>query len=108
MFFFAGSILEQANGLRVKRGEEVVDKRYKVNSESEAPEVARALGAFVLKEQGGTRQVFKKRAPGTDQSHLRSLCILSEGEALLGGSTLVSPGVIEGSAEVERTPALIL
>lgn len=54
-----------------------------MNSESEAPEVARALGAFVLKERGGTRQVFKKRVPGTDQPHLRSLCIFSEGEGLL-------------------------
>ena len=26
-FFFSGRILEQANGLRVKRGDEVVDKR---------------------------------------------------------------------------------
>lgn len=64
----------------------MVDKGYKVNSESEAPEVARALGAFVLKERcggRGTRQVFKKRAPGTDQPHLRSLCMFSEGEGLL-------------------------
>lgn len=43
-FFFAGSILEQANGLRVKRGEEVVDKRDKVNSERQAPEVAEPWG----------------------------------------------------------------
>lgn len=32
-----------------------------------------------MREQGSPRQVFK-RMPATDQSCLRSLCILSEGE----------------------------
>jgi len=46
----------------------VVDKGYKVNSESEAPEVARALGAFVLKEQGELGR-FLKRGHRAQTSH---------------------------------------
>lgn len=46
----------------------MVDKGYKVNSEREAPEVVRALGAFVLKEQGELGR-FLKRGRRAQTSH---------------------------------------
>lgn len=40
----------------------------------------RALRAFVLRDHGRSRQICKKRRPGTAQSCPRSLCFLSEEE----------------------------